>query len=134
MTRSRRRLDRSEIIDRDENRQYPEPERRTILLALTEAKPDIVAYLISKGANVNHMNNFHMSPLHLACRRNMPVEIVRLLVENGADVNAVSKYQGRPLDMAHENSAEPVILSRGRSPARFGPSNCRRTPARYPWA
>jgi len=100
-----------QIIERDPAIvNIPNQSGETILFgAVTEAKPDIVAYLLSKGANVNHMNNFHMSPLHLACRRNLPVEIVRLLVEHGADVNAVSKYQGRPLDMAHENGAEPVI-------------------------
>jgi cyclase len=76
---------------------------------VTEAKPEIVAYLISQGANVNQMNNFHMAPLHLACARKLALEIVRLLVENGADVNAVSKYQGRPLDMATENGDESII-------------------------
>ena len=100
-----------EIIDRDPKIvNIPNPSGETILFgAVAQGKPEIVAYLISKGADVNHENNFHTAPLHLACRRNLPVEIVRLLVEHGADVNAVSKYQGRPLDMAYENAAESVI-------------------------
>ncbi|MDH4196155.1 MAG: ankyrin repeat domain-containing protein [Candidatus Aminicenantes bacterium] len=100
-----------QIVERDPKIvNIPNPNGETILFgAVAEAKSEIAAYLISKGADVNRMNNFHMAPLHLACRRNLSLEVIRLLVESGADVNAVSKYQGRPLDMAYENGAEPVI-------------------------
>ncbi|NTU51826.1 MAG: MBL fold metallo-hydrolase [Candidatus Aminicenantes bacterium] len=89
----------------------PNQNGETILFAAITpgGRAEIVEYLISKGANVNQMNNFYMAPLHLACRRGLPLEIVRLLVEHGADVNAVSKYQGRPLDMAYEKHDEPII-------------------------
>ncbi len=89
----------------------PNPNGETILFAAIApgGRAEIVEYLITKGANVNQMNNFYMAPLHLACRRGLPLETVRLLVEHGADVNAVSKYQGRPLDMAHERGDASVI-------------------------
>jgi glyoxylase-like metal-dependent hydrolase (beta-lactamase superfamily II) len=99
------------IVERDPRIvNVPNQNGETILFAaiVPGRRAEIVEYLISKGANVNQMNNFHMAPLHLACRR-LPLEIVRLLVEHGADVNAVSKYQGRPLDMAYERGDEPVI-------------------------
>jgi cyclase len=88
----------------------PNPNGETILFgAVALNRPEIAAYIISKGADVNRLNNSHMAPLHLACRRGLPIEMVRLLVEHGADVNAVSKYQGRPLDMATERRVGPVI-------------------------
>jgi glyoxylase-like metal-dependent hydrolase (beta-lactamase superfamily II) len=100
-----------EIVDRDPSIiNIPNQNGETILFgAVMQGRPEIVAYLISKGADVNHMDNFHIAPLHLACRRNLPLEIIRLLVVNGADVNAISKYQGRPLDMAYENGDESVV-------------------------
>jgi glyoxylase-like metal-dependent hydrolase (beta-lactamase superfamily II) len=100
-----------QIVERDPavvNR--PNPNGETILFsAVALNRPEIAAYIISKGADVNRLNNSHMAPLHLACRRGLPIEMVRLLVEHGADVNAVSKYQGRPLDMATERRVGPVI-------------------------
>jgi len=100
-----------QIVDRDPKIvNIPNQNGETILFgAVMQGRPEMIEYLISKGADVNQMNRFYMAPLHLACRRNLPLEIIRLLVENGADVNAVSKYQGRPLDMAYENGGEPVI-------------------------
>ncbi len=88
----------------------PDPNGETIVFgAIASGRTEIAAYIISQGADVNRLNNFHMTPLHLACRRGLPIEMVRLLVEQGADVNAVSKYQGRPLDMAYERRDGPVI-------------------------
>jgi glyoxylase-like metal-dependent hydrolase (beta-lactamase superfamily II) len=100
-----------QIVERDPAIvNIPNQSGETILFAaVSQDRTEIVAYLVSKGADVNHENNFHLAPLHLACRRNLSLETIRLLVENGADVNAASKYQGRPLDMAYENGAEPVI-------------------------
>lgn len=89
----------------------PNQNGETILFAaiMPDGKAEVVEYLISKGADVNHMNSLYVAPLHLACRRGLPLETVRLLVEHGADVNAASKYQGRPLDIAYERADEPVI-------------------------
>lgn len=100
------------IVERDPKIvNIPNQNGETILLSavMQGGRAEIVEYLISKGANVNHMNNFHMAPLHIACRRNLPLEIIKLLVEGGADVNAISKYQGRPLDTAYESGMESVI-------------------------
>lgn len=100
-----------QIVERDSAVvNVPNPNGETILFsAVALNRPEIAAYIISQGADVNRLNNFHRAPLHLACRRGLPIEMVRVLVEQGADVNAVSKYQGRPLDMAYERHDEPVI-------------------------
>jgi cyclase len=99
------------LVDRDPRiLNIPDQNGETILFsAVMQGRAEIAKVLISKGADANRMNNFHMAPLHLAVRRRLPFEIVRLLVECGADVNAVSKYQGQPLDMAYENGDDSLI-------------------------
>ena len=84
-------------------------DRHNSAIVSQQGRAEIAKYLVSKGADVNHENNFHMAPLHLACRRSLPLEIIKLLVDGGADVSAVSKYQGRPLDMAYESGDEALI-------------------------
>lgn len=101
-----------QIVERDPSIvNIPNQNGETILFGalMPGGRAEIGEYLISKGANVNHLNNFHMAPLHLAIRRGLPFEIIKLLVENGAEVNAVSKYQGRPLDTAYGSGDESVI-------------------------
>jgi len=109
------------IVERDPAAvKATDPNGETILsAAVAQGREEIAQYLISKGADVNRMNNFHMAPLHLACRRGLPLEMIAILVEGGADVNAVSKYQGRPLDMALERGGEPLVKylsSKGAAP------------------
>ena len=99
------------IVERDPKIvNIPNQYGETILFgAVQERRSEIISYLISKGADVNHENSRHMTPFHIACRRDLPFENIKLLAENGADINAVSKYQGRPLDMAYESANEPLI-------------------------
>jgi glyoxylase-like metal-dependent hydrolase (beta-lactamase superfamily II) len=100
----------------------PNPNGETIIFgALVERRAEIVEYLISKGADVNVQNNFHMAPLHIACVRGLPLGLVKLLVEKGADVNAVSKYQGKPLDLADESGDEAVVRYLTSKGARYTP-------------
>ena len=83
--------------------------------------PEIAEYLISKGADVNAENNFHMTVLHVACRGGFPLEIIRLLVEKGADVNAAAKYMGRPLDLANESGDTAILQYLTSKGAQFTP-------------
>ena len=61
---------------------------------------DIVAVLISSGANVDMMTNGAIgkdrTALHIAAETGNP-EIVRILLENGANVNSRTEYQETPL-------------------------------------
>src|SRR5512136_1913391 len=83
---------------------------QTILFAAVSfGRLDIAEFLVSKGANVNEKSNFHLTPLDVACVRNVPLEIVRFLVEKGADINFVSEYMGRPLDLALDTENVAVI-------------------------
>jgi len=130
------------VVERDPHVvNIPNQSGETILFAAIGpgGRTEIVEYLLSKGANVNHMNNFHMAPLHRACR-GLSLEIVRLLVEHGADVNAVSKYQGRPLDLAYERADESIIgylISKGAGPTELEFETVKLAPGlhrlAYPW-
>lgn len=68
----------------------------------------IVAFLLSKGLDVNVRTYAGDTPLHSACsmkvgpdgERPEYVEVARILLTNGADVNAVNGYDCSPLDLA----------------------------------
>ncbi|XP_028417938.1 uncharacterized protein LOC114542630, partial [Dendronephthya gigantea] len=64
---------------------------RTLLhTAVAKGKPEIVKYLVEKGAAVNAINSKNangLTVLHSAVANGKP-EIVKYLVENGADVNS----------------------------------------------
>lgn len=88
----------------------PDAGGETILFtAIASRQSALIEYFLAQGADVNARNRTHVTPLLVACRRGLPLEIVQLLVEKGADVNAASKYQGRPLDWALENGDEPAV-------------------------
>lgn len=99
------------IVERDPRIvNAPDAVGETILFtAIASRQPALIEYFLAQGADVRVQNRTHVTPLLVACRRGLPLEIVRLLVEKGADVNAASKYQGRPLDWALENGDEPVV-------------------------
>jgi glyoxylase-like metal-dependent hydrolase (beta-lactamase superfamily II) len=114
---------------------------QTILFAAVAfGRPEITQYLISKGADVNVKTDFHLAPLHVACMRNVSLELIRLLVENGADVNSVSENTGRPLDLALDTGNEALIgylRSRGATATPLVFDTCRQAAkfhrVSYPW-
>jgi ankyrin repeat protein len=85
--------------------------------AVAAGKREVVAFLISQGADVN-ANSDAGTPLHDAAWRG-DADIIRLLVASGADVNARSLGQGRtPLDFArylHHEEAAAVLRQLGAS-------------------
>lgn len=99
------------IIERDPRIvNAPDASGETVLfVAIASRQPAMIEYLLAQGADVRVRNRTHVTPLLVACRRGLPLEIVQLLVEKGADVNAASKYQGRPLDWALESGDETVV-------------------------
>ena len=56
-------------------------------------KYDAVALLVEKGIDVNHRDKFGRTPLYMACRSGVLVDIEKLLLVAGADPNVQeSKY------------------------------------------
>ena len=57
--------------------------------SVDEATIDMVKYLISKGADVNVIENGqHWTPLHFASR-SKSLEVIKILLANGAKVDAI---------------------------------------------
>lgn len=81
-------------------------------------KPEMVQFLIQKGANVNAKNEAGEAPLHiLATVRGHNVkpflESIQLLLENGADVNSKDSKGRTPLSRASEPKVKKLLISYG---------------------
>jgi ankyrin repeat protein len=103
-----------------EARKYNEKGRTFLHLAVDDRSPDVVRFLISKGANVNALSDEDVLPIHRAAKKG-DVETCQILVENGADLHALSLSGKTPLayavhrghldavDFLIEKGAKPVI-------------------------
>jgi uncharacterized protein len=83
--------------------------------AVTSGHKDIVAWLLSNGANVHHRYGPGYTPLHAAAANGHP-EVVRMLIESGGDPTAKASDGKTPLSFAEERGhAEVVALLRPRA-------------------
>ncbi len=83
-----------------------------LTLACFFGHPEIAAYLVNQGANVNlaATNPMRVAPLHAAVAARQP-EIVKTLLQAGADVNQPQQQGWRPLHGAAQNGdAESVKI------------------------
>ncbi|MCJ1399274.1 Ankyrin-2 [Xylographa trunciseda] len=93
-------------------------ESHSLHLAMDEGLVEIVALLLSKGANPQVTNNKGSTPLHLASRRG-DLEIVELLLAYGAAINTVDKDLHTALYYAAKHGSEAItclLLSKNASP------------------
>ena len=75
--------------------------------AVTSGHKDMVAWLLSNGANVHHRYGPGYTPLHAAAANGHP-EVVRLLIEAGADPGAKANDGKTPLSFAEERGHTEV--------------------------
>ena len=75
---------------------------------------DVVEFLISRGANVNPINECR-KPLHFAVMGGH-TSVVKLLIEKGADVNAEDCYSDVPLVYARTREIGEILLDNGANP------------------
>jgi hypothetical protein len=93
--------------------------------ACANGGPEIAAYLISKGADVNaREKSLGDTPLHvvafvagLKSRHNDPVKIAEMLLSHGADANALNHDGETPLDVANRQERATditkLLISKG---------------------
>ncbi len=95
----------------DENRDTP------LHHAARQKQPELVLYLISKGAEVNSRNTNLRTPLHLSAIAGS-MECTKILIEKGADVKAADFRKQIPLHYASQNGQKEIaeILIKAGSP------------------
>lgn len=64
-----------------------------ILEAVRSGNPELVHYLLEKGADPSARSQFGIVPLHAAAHLGH-IEIVRILLDAGVDINELSPYPG----------------------------------------
>nr|6MWQ_A Chain A, DARPin, Muscle-type aldolase chimeric fusion [synthetic construct]6MWQ_B Chain B, DARPin, Muscle-type aldolase chimeric fusion [synthetic construct]6MWQ_C Chain C, DARPin, Muscle-type aldolase chimeric fusion [synthetic construct]6MWQ_D Chain D, DARPin, Muscle-type aldolase chimeric fusion [synthetic construct] len=72
---------------------------KKLLEAARAGQDDEVRILMANGADVNALDRFGLTPLHLAAQRGH-LEIVEVLLKCGADVNAADLWGQTPLHLA----------------------------------
>ncbi|UNU25030.1 ankyrin repeat domain-containing protein [Microcoleus vaginatus] len=77
-------------------------------LAIQDARPEIVSFLIANGAQLNVKNSYGATPLHIAVSKNMQ-NINQLLLENGAEINIQDNNKTTPLDIAVDRQLEDTV-------------------------
>ncbi len=88
----------------------------------------LLIYLIKKGAPVNLCNEAGDSPLHLAIRNSVNIEVAMYLIERGAQIHCVNKQGEIPLDgmgSYFDNTAplELIMLLLEALPKNYLPKN-----------
>jgi ankyrin repeat protein len=85
---------------------------RTPLQEAAEADaPDVVRFLLERGAEVNTKSgDFGNTALHAACA-NRKADVARLLLEHGAEVNARGYEGATPLHCAAGSGSMPVVAA-----------------------
>ena len=70
---------------------------------------ELVAYLLTKGVDVNAVMDDRVTALHLAAQRgNIP--IADLLLQHGANINAIDAKGWTPLDRAEKWKHEDMVV------------------------
>lgn len=93
----------------DINARHPRPDQRptSLYFAVLHNRPEIVRYLLAKGANVNLGSTFS-TPLHLASTWGH-LEIVKDLITAGANKETYDAWEKTPLHLAAENHRVEVV-------------------------
>ena len=91
-----------------------------LMTAAYQKQPEVVAYLLSKGANVNAVKNDGWTVLTIAAEAGSP-DVIQFLLNGGADVNAkVGKNGLNALMIAcqYENHFEVIqmLIAKGTDP------------------
>ena len=71
---------------------------------------EISRLLVQYGSNVNYLDLFNSTPLHLACANNN-LELIKLLMDHGADENITNKNNKNPIEMTNNEEIINFIKS-----------------------
>nr|MCH9753416.1 ankyrin repeat domain-containing protein [Alphaproteobacteria bacterium] len=75
--------------------------------AALHQRPDIVRFMIRRGANLNETNTLKETPLMIAVKNNN-LEIVYMLARSGCDVNQKDRFGHSSIDKAKTNNSSQI--------------------------
>lgn len=85
--------------------------KKLLVAAVSATKAKEIRELLNKGADINTVNEWGMTPLMLAAQNNPAVAILNQLLASGADISATEpKYRSNPLHLAANKSTNPKII------------------------
>lgn len=87
--------------------------------AAIEEAQGVAEVLVAHGADVNAVDNWNMTPLHMAAARNTSAGLVALLLDHGANGTALDQWGETPLHFAASRDQPEVVallLAHGADP------------------
>jgi ankyrin repeat protein len=104
-----------QLLDRkiDLNKSGNDRDQTPLTAATTQGKKEIAVLLISKGANIDGVNENGETPLIYTARYGSRPEMLALLLKHGAKVNAVNVEGLSALDLTSDSANREVLLKHG---------------------
>ena len=91
--------------------QDTDPGKNTLLhIAVKTGKREIVQFLLNKGLDINALNNFGETPLHVACGKNKDLHMVQFLVSKGSDFKIFNAMGDTAVEVAKRNGFHEAVL------------------------
>jgi uncharacterized protein len=106
-------LDAGADIEAPNRHKFAGPGNKPLHGATYLNRPDVVRYLLERGADPNSRDNAGFTALHLAVGNGW-VECARALLEGGADVNARTNREGVPEQWRDVTPPEVVSVAEGK--------------------
>jgi hypothetical protein len=91
-------------------REPNETENSLLHVAIRTGKLEIMQFLLSKGLNINTVNTFGETPLHMACGKYKDMTSIHFLVSKGADMKIKNSMGDSPMDIAKRNAFHEAQL------------------------
>lgn len=85
--------------------------KKLLAAAVSATKAKEIRELLNKGADINAVNEWGMTPLMLAAQNNPAVAVLNQLLSSGSDIHLTEpKYRSNPLHLAANKSTNPKII------------------------
>jgi hypothetical protein len=78
--------------------------------AVKNGKREVVQFFVNKGLNLNEVNNFGESLLHVACGKLKDFSMVQFLVSKGVDFRVVNSMGDSAMEVAKRNGFHEAVL------------------------
>lgn len=88
-----------------------DPGQNTLIhIATKTGRREVLQFLLNKGINVNSVNSFGETPLHVACGKLKDFAMVQFLVSKGSDLKATNAMGDSAVEVAKRNGFHEAVL------------------------